>query len=153
MVCQSFPMLSWSRGVLITRLEKACVGQHLARAVSGGILQSHFWLQRSSIRMFWLITLSLHRWMELNFFHQLIKIQDNESKHARSNSQQPRRQDVNFSMHIDACSQTRNEPACFPEWGKVHFVKERWQSPYTREEEKHLKKKKKEPTKPLNGLL
>lgn len=30
------------------------------------------------------------------FFHQLIKIQDNESKHARSNSLQDWRQDVNF---------------------------------------------------------
>lgn len=40
---------------------------------------------------------------ETNFFHQLIKIQDNESKHASSNSQQHWRQDVSFPctcMHV-----------------------------------------------------
>lgn len=60
--------------------------------------------------------------MKLIFFHQLIKIQDNESKHASSNSQQCWRQDVNFSTHIYARRQTRNEPTQPTAYGKVHFI-------------------------------
>lgn len=52
------------------------------------------------IRMFLLITLGLHQLMKLIFFHQLIKIQDNDSKHARSNSLQDWREDVKLLARI-----------------------------------------------------
>lgn len=139
MACQSLLVPYCGCDILINRLKKSFAGQHWKTAVSGEILQSHFWLLRNPIRMFWLITLSLHQLTKLDFFHQLIKIQDNESKHASSNSQQQWRQDVNFSTHIDAGRQTRNEPAWLPRMrGKVDFIKDRGNNYHI-----HLKKRNK----------
>lgn len=63
--------------------------------------------------------------MELIFFHHLIKIHDNESKHATSNSQQHRRQDVNFYKHKHAYKERHYMELILQAYGWVHFLNEK----------------------------